>query len=320
MNYAEFKKSLESEIATIYLFEGEEVYLFESGLEAIKEAAVTSPEMNFVALVGDSLTPETLLPLVSALPFLSKKRVVAVREYYPKTSLLNGPLAKLMQGSFVDTVFVVMNTKPCEAIKKFKTVTVVSCARQDTATLSKWAVKRAALYGKKMSLETANLLVSYVLCDMVKIANEVDKLAVYVGEDEVVTSADVEAVVTKTDEYKIYELTDNLGKKDYDKAFKILEDMKSNGEQPQKLLSNMYFYFRRLFSVAISDKTDAELAKIFNVKEFAIKKSREQAKRFKLKKLKRTVDALADYDFKAKSGEISFDYALDEAIFNLTVE
>ena len=320
MEYAEFRRSLNKEVMPVYLFEGEEVYLFETGLKAITDLCVTSPEINAVTLQGDGLTPEALLPLVSALPFLSQKRVVAVRDYYPKSSVLSGALSPLMRGDFSDTVFVIMNQKSCDALKKIKTVTVVSCGRQDAATLSKWAIKRAESAGKKLSVTAANLLVTYTLLDMIKIANEVDKLICYVGDADEITEADIENAVTKDSEYKIYELTDSIGKKNYEKALKILNDMIYGGEQPQKLLSNVYFYMRRLFDVAISDKPDSELSKIFGVKEFAIKKAREQAKMFKLKKLKKTVDALADYDYMAKSGGLDFGSALNLAIFNLTTD
>ena len=54
--------------------------------------------------------------------------------------------------------------------------------------------------------------------------------------------------------------------------------------------------------IAISDKSDKELADLFGVKEYAVKKTREQAKMFKKKSLKFAVDFLSDSDYKVKSG------------------
>ena len=76
--------------------------------------------------------------------------------------------------------------------------------------------------------------------------------------------------------------------------------MTNKGEPAQRLLSYIYNYFRRLLHVAISDMTDSEIAKSFNVKEYAVTKMKQQAKLFKKRALKNAVDVDADY--KIKSG------------------
>ncbi len=320
MEYAEFKNGLSQGPKNIYLFEGEEIYLFETGLNAILENFVTSADINYVALAGDDVQIEKLLPLISTMPFLSKYRVVAIREFYPKADEIKGPLARVFKGEFADTIFVIMNTKPSEQLKKVSGITTVSCARQEPTMLVKWVKKLFSDKGKSIELSVASKIVEYSLCDMVKISNEVAKLASYVGNGLEITLEDVESVVSKDTEYKIYELTDFIAKKNFEKAVLILNDMVSDGESPQWLLSTVYFYFRRLFHVMISAKTDAELAKDFKVKEFAIKMAREQGKSFKLKKLKQAMDMLADYDYLSKSGGLSFDTALYLGVFKLLVE
>ena len=87
------------------------------------------------------------------------------------------------------------------------------------------------------------------------------------------------------------------------KALEIIFELQNKGEPKQKLLTSIYYYFRKLLHVAISDLSDAELAKVFNVKDFAVKKLKQQAEKFRKISLKKAVDFLAEADYSFKSGK-----------------
>ena len=154
---------------------------------------------------------------------------------------------------------------------------------------------------------------------MTTINNEVLKLASYSADSNHVTLADVEKVVIKESDYRIYEMTDYVAKRDFDKAFTVLTEMLNGGEPPQKLLVSLYYHYRKLFHVAVSPLNDSELAKALGVKEVAVAKMRRQVKTFNLKNLKNAVDVLADYDFKFKSGEVNVDTAFLLSVFKIMV-
>ena len=192
--------------------------------------------------------------------------------------------------------------------------------RQDGAVIVKWVQRELLANGVEISAQLALKIAEYSLFDMWKVNNETKKLVAYLGDRGVVTSEDVENVVVKDVEYKIYEMTEQVGKKNFDGALSILNEMLSNGEPAQKLLVSIYYYYRKLFHLAISDKTEGELAISFKSKEFAIVKMKKQAKTFKPKSLKQAIDILADYDFYSKSGVMSIDSALMLGVFRLLVD
>jgi DNA polymerase III delta subunit len=96
--------------------------------------------------------------------------------------------------------------------------------------------------------------------------------------------------------------------------------MTTKGEQPQRILSYVYNYFRRLLHVAISDLSDSEMAKSFGVKDFAVKKMKDQAKTFKKKALKSAVDMLADSEYMIKSGLASADDRMYLSVFKIMTD
>lgn len=124
-------------------------------------------------------------------------------------------------------------------------------------------------------------------------------------------------MVYRDTEYKIYEMTDFIAKKNTGKALEIIFELINKGEPPQKLLTSIYYYFRRLLHVAISSMDDLELSKAFGIKEFAVKKARQQSSYFKKISLKRAVDVLEDADYKFKSGKIDVDQAFYASLFRI---
>ena len=72
--------------------------------------------------------------------------------------------------------------------------------------------------------------------------------------------------------------------------------------------------------MAISAKTDAELAQMLGIKDFAVKKAKAQASKFSKRALKKAVDALYDTDYLIKSGAVDADSRIWLTIFSIMVE
>jgi DNA polymerase III delta subunit len=115
-------------------------------------------------------------------------------------------------------------------------------------------------------------------------------------------------------------MTDYLGKRKFDKALEIIGEMLSKGEPHARIVTSLYNYFRRLLHAAISGKTAADLSVAFGVKEFAARKTQEQAAMFKKRALKNAVDFLIDVDYKTKSGQLSADEGMWIALFRIITE
>jgi len=319
VEFAEFKREIMGgNVSPIYLFEGEETFLFESAISDVKQKFVACPDLDFVTIEGSETNANELYSQILAFPFASQKRVVVVKEYYPNASEIS-VLKDIFTNPPSDSVFIIANVKNTENVKKQKNVTVVKCLRQDGAVIVKWIQRELMSNGVEISPQLALKIAEYSLFDMWKVSNETQKLLAYLGERGSVTNDDVESVVVKDAEYKIYEMTEQVGKRNFDGALTILNEMLSNGEPAQKLLVSIYYYYRKLFHLVVSDKSESELAVSFKSKEFAITKMKKQAKTFKPKSLKSAIDMLADYDFYSKSGVMTIDSALILSVFKLLV-
>lgn len=318
MNYVDFKNDIENgKTFSIYLFEGEDAFFRERGLSLVKKVMVSEPQLNFVSFEGDKLNEKEVASSLTAYPFLSLKRVTVIREYYPKSNAIPKAIKDYLENPNEDSVLVIVNEKSCDSLKKFEAVCVVDCKKADAYKISQHVKAKCGLAGVAIDMETAKLIAEYCLCDMTRVDNETEKLIAYALQKKVITKQDVEGLVVQDTEYKIFTLTDFIAKKDFNNALKVIYEMLEKGETLQRLLISVYNYFKRLLHVAISDKTDAQLAEILSIKEFAVKKARTQAKGFKKKSLKNAVDMLADTDYLIKSGKVDAEDRIWHNLFSI---
>ena len=88
----------------------------------------------------------------------------------------------------------------------------------------------------------------------------------------------------------------------------------------QMLLVSLYNHFRRMFYCLTTKEGNATVAEMLGVKEYAVKKTREQASKFTAKRVKAIVDRLAAADAAFKSGEKSIDGVFNECVFAILTD
>ncbi len=321
MKFTEFKNALEGgKDFSVVQIAGEDAFFRERAATLLKNRFVTEPVVNAASFDGGSFSMQELLSSLSAYPFMSEKRLTLIREFYPKAETLKKDLKKYLENPSADSLFLIVNEKPCEALNKFKSVEQVDCGKADLSVIVRWIRGRAGEDGVSIDGETAGLIAEFCQSDMTRIKCETEKLIDYLGEKGTITRELVEENVNKSSEYKIYEMTDCIAKKNFDVAMEIITDMLGKGEPPQKLLVSVYNYFRKLLMVAISDMSPATTGSLLGMKEYAVKKTKEQAARFKMRSLKKAVDELSEADYRIKSGRGEADELMWLTVFKIMTE
>ena len=290
MKYVEFKKFTDDNGALpIYLFEGEEVYFREKGEALLKARFLQEPTLDYSAFEGASLKGDKMRALVDAVnsfPFVSEKRVVKVTEFYPTEKEYEAHLKDLFENPPSSGILMILNSSKGKAgtvaFTKKPNVTYVDCARSDEETIKKWiylTCKKAGLYADSI---TCGKLASYCVFDMSRIAMETEKLLGYCLPKgiERLTDEIVDALVYPDTEYKKYELSNALARRNYSAFMKVLKDLLSHGYNETELLSTLASYFKTLYEVSICKGSDGEIATALGLREYAVKKNREQAAKF----------------------------------------
>jgi DNA polymerase-3 subunit delta len=103
--------------------------------------------------------------------------------------------------------------------------------------------------GKTMSHEALKTFRELVAVDLREMANELEKLFVYVGKRREISADDVRAICSASRQAVIWELTDALGARRLPQAISALENMLDSGEQPMGVLMMLVAQFRLMLLV-----------------------------------------------------------------------
>ena len=314
MNFTELKNDIKQGARQIYLLEGDDAYFRMKGEEQIKNAFLSMPELNFSSFDGESLKGGSLGELVSAIesfPFMAERRIVKVTEFHPTESDYEKYLKATFENFPSTTVLVIVNaeTRKGADLKRKKCVTYVDCSRSDEETVAKWVYLTLKQAGISSTVDLCALVARYCLCNMSRVALETEKIIDYKKSGSL-TREDVEDLVYKDADYRIYEMTNAVARRDFDKFLSIQSELCRKAGDEVNLLSGMFSYFKNLLVIISSGMSDSELSSLLNMKEYGIKKSREQATSIGEEKLKRLVKYIYEAISEIKSGFLTPQTAL----------
>ena len=251
VDYNGFEKDLiDGKRYNIYLFEGDDAYFGAHGLSFLKGMLVTEPSLNYAEFDGKADVAE-IINSVNMYPFMSDYRLTMVEEFYPTKDEMK-ILSKEFQNPNERGIFVIINQKANADLKKLPNVCIIDCAKWQQNEVNRWIKKRCASNGVAIDGTATERISEYCLCEMFRVYNETEKLCAYVGKDGIITEKVVNELVWRDNEYKIYEMTDYVCRRKFDKALEVISDMLSKGEATQRLSVSLYNHYRRMLHVAIS--------------------------------------------------------------------
>ena len=256
MKFVMFKKSLEEGVSPIYLFDGEEEYFKERGEDMLKERYLSEPSLNYTSFNGENLKGSEMISLVRAaesFPFLSEKRLVKAVDFYPTEKEYESYLKSYFENPQESTILLIMNSRAPKGkvmdLKKIKTVTHVDCSKADDETVMRWIFTQFKRAGISVDAECCERIARYCLSDMSRVAGETEKLKAYALQGGVITAQVVDDVVYRDTDYKMYELTGAIARKNYTAYLSVMNELLAKGVDEMNILNGVCNYFRTLFEI-----------------------------------------------------------------------
>ena len=306
------KKRLSEGLARVYVVEGDDYYLFDKAFLMIKNACgITLDDFNVNVFDEESFSTDKLFAATELLPIIDEKRLVVIKGGKLSEGDKKRTTEILLHIPKTTVVVVLDYNKNFEFLKK--DFVLVDANRMDKELVKNLITAYLARISKKIDADAMDELIESCNGYLTRIMNELNKLVCFDLDSENITKESVDKLVNKDIEFSVFELTEALSKKDGDKAIRLLKLM----EKDQGVFALISNQFRRLFYASISDLTNAELAGLLGVKEFAIMKARQLAKGFSKAQLKKICSLLEEMDYAVKSGAMLQTNALYLLVFNI---
>lgn len=314
MKFTELKNDIQEGARSIYLLEGDDAYFRIKGEEMIKTAFLQMPELNFTSLDGETLKGSSLSALIAAVesfPFMSERRIVKVTEFHPSDTDYEKYLKNTFENFPAETILLIVNSEGKRGVdlKRKGCITYVDCSCADEETVTKWVYITLRNAKISASVEVCALIARYCQCNMSRVALEVEKLIDYKKEGEL-TREEVDALVYKDTDYRIYEMTNAVARRDWDTFAAIEAELCRKVGDETSVLSGLFSYFKNLLTVLTADGSDRQLSELLKMKEYGVKKSREQARSIGEEKLKNMISEIYSALAEIKCGNLAPNSAL----------
>ena len=209
-------------------------------------------------------------------------------------------------------------------IKKIKEVgEVKEFSNFDEREIASYIVKTVAEANLKISRDDAEFLVNYTRLDFANIKKELEKLLLYCDEKKVITREDIELLATRSLEYDVFSLTNELFGKNYSKLRVVYNSLVLKKEEPIFLLSlisrqlRIYYKVKVLLNEHYSQK---DIARELGVHPYRVQLAAQGIRNYSVDKIMKTLILAADYDKLLKSSYMDKYLILDLFINKLIEE
>jgi len=331
LNYpAEVRALKERGPQNLYFLWGPEDYLREQYLAQLKKLCLPEGEdsFSFRRINGPELDPIVLRQAVDAMPFLTERSFVELRDV---------DLNKLSQAeacldivndipSYCTVVFLQSaQFEPDGRVKIVKGLRSVAkelkFTPQTQGMLTDWIARRFSAAGKSIDLGAAQRLI-FVSGDLMnRLIPEIEKIAAY-AKGPRVTEADVNAVANHIPEAVVFEMTEFISQKKYNSALSVLSELLSDkNNEPIMMLAVLGQQMRKLYAAKLAQEKKLGAKYVMDVcsikYEYIASKLMTAARGFSKEQLQRSLELCAEADYNMKSNSRESRELLKEVVLRI---
>ena len=339
---ADFKKILSrGDFGTLYYLCGDEKMLVAHYTKLLveKTAGKTPDDFNYHVFT-EAFSVDEFEAASQMIPFTSDCNVVVVKDldFSEFSSDEASRILDIVSNVAGDTVMILTFPTKTEKggeegkginakDKKLKTIaskkgTIVEFKKLTPAAvkskLVSWASKRNVVLSPKM----ADILVEYCGTDLNRLRAELYKLCAYAGDGGEIKKEDIDALVTRDLESRIFDLSNAVINRRAAEAFKVLDRLLYNKEDEIRIISVLASSYVNIYRARMAIKSGArtaELKKWFTYSDAQLRYAERDSRNTTTAALRKSINAIAQTDMALKSTRTSKRLLLELLIEKLLI-
>ncbi|HWO77709.1 MAG TPA: DNA polymerase III subunit delta [Bacillus sp. (in: firmicutes)] len=325
-----WKQIKKKQFAPIYLICGTDTYIMNKTKQLLIKNSLDEDTMDFNLSHYDmeEAPLESAIDDAQTLPFIGERRIILIDKPFFLTSekKLSAPehnvdkLEEYLQTPNPSSILVIL--APYEKLDDRKKITkslkkhavVVEAKPVSGNQLEQWVKEQLDQYGLHLNQDAFERLLQLGGNQAWMLNQEVEKLALYAGDQKSVTAEEVELLVAKSLENNIFSFVDKVVRKDTKQSFAILHDLLKQNEEPIKIIALLASQFRVIYQAkAYAQKGygQKQIASILGAAPFRIQIALKQSQLFKQEELYSIMQAFAQADYQMKTGKMDKELILE---------
>ncbi len=307
----------------VYLLYGEDNYLKN---EFVKKAKKSFGELqlgiNYIQI--DESNVNNVISDIETPAFGYERKMIIVKNanLMQKKNAISDKLSEYLNDAdkqILDSIELIIVEDSVEKNALFNTISKIGMIKefneQKISQLITKVKSISAAYGVQIQENVAQYFIECTGTNMEDIINEIRKLIEYAGKGGTIKKEDIDSLTIKKSESVIFDLTDNLGKKNIHEAINVLHDLIYAKEPVQKILVMLYNHFKKLYIVQLSNGQNvAQNLKLKPNQTFLVSKYQNQAKFFTQDEIRNLLNEFMYIDEASKNGNLDINVGLESVL------
>lgn len=331
MSYEEILQDLKNkQYRPIYFLMGEEPYFIDLITRHIEENVLSEEEKTFnqIVLYGKDTDVPGVIDAARRFPMMASHQVVIVKEAQTLERIED--LIHYVENPLASTLLVInYRYKKLDKRTKFfkaleKNGVILDSRRLYDDKIPAWISSYLVSRGYKIEPKAAMILTEYLGNDLGKVANELEKLILIIGDGkETINAGHIEENIGISKDYNNFELNNALARRNVLKANRIIRYFESNPKANPITLSitSIYFFFSKLLNYHfLKDKSRRNVAAALKIDPYFVTDYENAAKVYNPANTVRVISLLREYDLKSKGfGNVSTSHGdlLKEMVYKI---
>ena len=292
----------------LYWLEGEEEYFIDKVMKYAESSILNESEtaFNLSVFYGKDADWAAVINACRRYPMFSEKQVVLLKEAQQMRDI--DKLEAYIENPLTSTIFVVSykekkvdgRTRLAKLLKE-KGVVLTTKKLYDNQ-LPEWTEELVESKDLTISQKALILLVDHIGNDLSRIENEIDKIAINLGQRKGITETDVEQYVGVSKDYNVFELQAALATKNLSKAIRIIQYFEANPKAApiQLILPSLYGFFSKVFMIyGLNTRDEKTIAASLGVNTFFVKDYLKATSVYNYADVEKLLLLLSDYNLKS---------------------
>ncbi len=301
----------QQKINSIYVIAGQDIHLRDQALRQLREKLLGKDEgLGEIRCEGKSVELVTVLDELRTAPFLAERKVVIIDDADKFVTDNRERLEEYFNAPSPTGVLVLIVDTWRKATRLDKQLAkigeLILAEPMKGRELVSWVVSRALQLGKTLPVVAASELVETVGEDTGRLANELEKLALFVGDRRQISSEDIVALSGHTATENVFLITDLMAEGKTAEVTKVLNSiLESDRSAEYSMVGVLTFSIRRLLkarSMLDSGMKQGEVLSACKIYPGIAERFIAQVRRFSAERLRSMIDELAKLDYANKTG------------------
>lgn len=311
-----------SQLQPIYLVLGTEKFLQEQVRQAfLSRFAVSKDDLNFAQFDLEKDSLELVIQEAESMPFFGDQRLIFMERPFVLTAekkssvpeqnldvLINyikDPVTTSVLVIFAEYEKLDERKKVSKLLKK--NAAVINVQPMKEQDVRRYLQQTLSVEEIDMDRQAFELFLRLTDLNLSKAMNELEKLRLYSGGKQKITTTVLEALIPKTLEHNVFDLTNDVLQGKVEEALRLYDDLLLQGEETIKINAILIAQIRLLLQTKVLAKIgyqQANIAETLNIHPYRVKLALQQCRQFKEKQLANLYNELIENDYLIKSGQM----------------